>query len=406
MNARSNDTENSVGQPDIRKYKAVASQYDRNHYGTENHSETENKIETTKEKQNFTESCNPTNANSKMTSTSKCKLLQSPKSKVSKETNIDNHNHNDKKVVDLANSNSIKQTKSSSTTEIPNKKSTKKRHPGLTIRIQNSSMSEDPQADTSPVSSEANEFVAALSKELARSPTLHISGIAISRSPGAVPLSPSTVTNTMPSYDVPNRNRSASLAVPSLASHNVSSLRTGSSIKGAAKSCNASPRSPGSKFVYLSHVSSPVAPATTAVTTPSSSPHKGCLHQQQQLLFTFPDVPGGNPGDITKSDEAISLSRELINKPCETSATHALSSVLHVQDSYLSSDDFHEALFLNKKSPNKISSRKRRKSKKKDSCGISANETLPSPTPNEATRNIVDIVSGDDNQKNEVKQNS
>nr|XP_023024193.1 ankyrin repeat and IBR domain-containing protein 1-like [Leptinotarsa decemlineata] len=50
----------------------------------------------------------------------------------------------------------------------------------------------------------------------------------------------------------------------------------------------------------------------------------------------------------------------------KSSTDGALSSVLHVQQSNLSSDDFHEALFLLERSPKTRDSKRRKKSKKKD----------------------------------------
>lgn len=50
----------------------------------------------------------------------------------------------------------------------------------------------------------------------------------------------------------------------------------------------------------------------------------------------------------------------------KSSTDGALSSVLHVQESNLSSDDFHEALFLLERSPKTRDSKRRRKSKKKE----------------------------------------
>jgi hypothetical protein len=54
--------------------------------------------------------------------------------------------------------------------------------------------------------------------------------------------------------------------------------------------------------------------------------------------------------------------------PAATEATdgsNVLSSVLHVHDSYLSSDDFHEAMFL-EKSPKSVKRRKKSRKSSKD----------------------------------------
>lgn len=53
----------------------------------------------------------------------------------------------------------------------------------------------------------------------------------------------------------------------------------------------------------------------------------------------------------------------------KSSTDGALSSVLHVQESNLSSDDFHEALFLLERSPKTRDSKRRKKSKKKEKDG-------------------------------------
>ena len=54
-------------------------------------------------------------------------------------------------------------------------------------------------------------------------------------------------------------------------------------------------------------------------------------------LFTFPPIPSSE--SVVPADSADST-------PVSTRQT--LSSVLHVQDSNLSSDDFHEALFFDR----------------------------------------------------------
>lgn len=60
------------------------------------------------------------------------------------------------------------------------------------------------------------------------------------------------------------------------------------------------------------------------------------------------------------------LNNEFLNRFPKSSTDGALSSVLHVQESNLSSDDFHEALFLLERSPKTRDSKRRKKSKKKD----------------------------------------
>lgn len=109
-------------------------------------------------------------------------------------------------------------------------------------------------------------------------------GVNISRSPGGrKSLSPNVITN--------NRNRSSSLVVPPV-------IRR----KGSAGG------SPGSKSLHLSPLE-----------------HKST--KSHVTLFTFPEP--NNSGNSA-----------------ETSADSGLSSILHVHERYLSSEDFHEALFF------------------------------------------------------------
>lgn len=67
----------------------------------------------------------------------------------------------------------------------------------------------------------------------------------------------------------------------------------------------------------------------------------------------------------SKSANEPERDREMFNFP-KSSTDGALSSVLHVQESNLSSDDFHEALFLLERSPKTRDSKKRKRSKKRD----------------------------------------
>ena len=288
-------------------------------------------------------------------------LVQSPKTNLLLNKNTEVDKRNDIKIAEAINSNF-----SSTIFQVEgNKTNNKKRHPGLTIKIQNSSMVDDTDVGAvSPVSLKTNEFLDALSKELSRSPTLHISGIAISRSPGAAPpLHPTNKNTILPSL---SRNRSASLAVPLATPQTAPLMHIASNVK-VATSCNNSPRSPGTKSLNCSQLS-PNARGSGTSTTPSTSPYTTSSHQQP-LLFTFPDQSRGMPGATatTHTPDNIETSSKGLNKNSRESASaHALSSVLLIQESCLSSDDFHEALFLDKKSPNRTLSKKKRKSKKKD----------------------------------------
>uniref|UniRef100_A0A1B6EFT1 RBR-type E3 ubiquitin transferase n=1 Tax=Clastoptera arizonana TaxID=38151 RepID=A0A1B6EFT1_9HEMI len=75
---------------------------------------------------------------------------------------------------------------------------------------------------------------------------------------------------------------------------------------------------------------------------------------------------GQKQSDNTKSKSASEpeREREMFRFP-KSSTDGALSSVLHIQESNLSSDDFHEALFLLERSPKSNQGSKRRKKSKK-----------------------------------------
>ncbi|XP_063237548.1 uncharacterized protein LOC134539440 [Bacillus rossius redtenbacheri] len=133
-----------------------------------------------------------------------------------------------------------------------------------------------------------------------KSPTLYISGVSISRTPE--PRSPAVVAG--------RQSRSSSLTVPPPA---------------------------------------PSPPGTPAATPPP--------------LASRPASPAPAPAATkAKSASEPEREREMFRFP-KSSTDGALSSVLHVQESNLSSDDFHEALFLLERSP-KGGSRRRKRSKK------------------------------------------
>lgn len=78
----------------------------------------------------------------------------------------------------------------------------------------------------------------------------------------------------------------------------------------------------------------------------------------------------GNLSEAVKSGKSKSASepereREMFRFP-KSSTDGALSSVLHVQESNLSSDDFHEVLFLLERSPKHGSKRKKKSKKERD----------------------------------------
>ena len=274
------------------------------------------------------------------------------------------------------------------------KSTTRRRHPGLTIKIQNSSFVDD-----------TDELSTTLDKELTRSPTLNISGISISRSPGAPPLPASPLAD--PSF-TSNRNRSASLVVPPPTPQTASIMRqVGSNIK-LATSCNTSPRSPGKKSQYFTYLPSPNTTSSATLHTPSSSPYKS-TSLSQNLLFTFPDPPNSTSENnllAAPNSKNVSPSTSSINKGSNSPSTgnhHLLSSVLHVQGRCLSSDDFHEALFLDKKSPNKtMSNKKKRRSKKRDTSSChSGTAKISEQSPSLYTENkITDNIAITDQKEN------
>ena len=212
---------------------------------------------------------------------------------------------------------------SNKVTQSQNKK--RKSH-GLTIKIESPTTGEDSSAGIIE------------SSGIPQSPNIYLSGVSISR--GHTPVSsPGGRHSRSPSLSIPppspvakkNRNRSASLAVP-----------------------------------Y--HKTPPHSPGTRSL-VPTLSPYKT---QPNLSQFTFPQT----------SDPTISHLRL-------SGSTSALSSVLHIQvgkerlkqsqcyifcfqDANLSSDDFHEALFLNKipKTPKKRKRSKKSRSNSKDSKDV------------------------------------
>ena len=207
-----------------------------------------------------------------------------------------------------------------------------KKRPCLTIKIDNSSFIEDSNLADSEL------------KILSKSPTLHISGISICRSPGNDDNNPQASPGSLTCSQ--QRNRSSSLNVPP------PTPQTGCS----ANNLNNPESSPGSRSLHLSR---------------NSSPGGSKLPQQ----FLFPAAP---PLTSNSSGDQGALVDQASPSP--------LSSILHIQENYLSSDDFHEALFL-EKSPK--ASKKRRRSKNKgksknhesstEAEGVQQNAALCSP---------------------------
>lgn len=162
-----------------------------------------------------------------------------------------------------------------------------------------------------------------------KSPTLFISGVSISRTPE--PKSPGIALING------RQSRSSSLSVPvPLASCTLSVSNTSLNNSSAAE---------------------PFTPSLVRSTTPATS--RSGLHQSPG------PSPRKEPASKSKSASEPEREREMFRFP-KSSTDGALSSVLHVQESNLSSDDFHEALFLLERSPKTRDSKRRKKSKKKD----------------------------------------
>ncbi|KAF5274146.1 hypothetical protein FQR65_LT04544 [Abscondita terminalis] len=165
-----------------------------------------------------------------------------------------------------------------------------------------------------------------------KSPTLFISGVSISRTPE--PKSPglSIVSNG-------RQSRSSSLSVP---------------VPLSSCSLNTSSNSLNNSL--------PPEPYTT------SSACSNLTNSRDNLLTSPKHSPSGTfSAENTKSKSASEPEREKeVFRFPKSSTDGALSSVLHVQESNLSSDDFHEALFLLERSPKTRDSKRRKRSKKKE----------------------------------------
>ncbi|CAH2001093.1 unnamed protein product [Acanthoscelides obtectus] len=162
-----------------------------------------------------------------------------------------------------------------------------------------------------------------------KSPTLFISGVSISRTPE--PKSPG-----MSLVQSGRTSRSSSLTVPTSQLSAITGNTSNTSLNTAG--LPPEPMSPS------------LMPATSKgdLRTPPISP-----------------TVQENKDSKSKSASEPEREREMFRFP-KSSTDGALSSVLHVQESNLSSDDFHEALFLLERSPKTRDSKRRKKSKKKD----------------------------------------
>lgn len=181
-----------------------------------------------------------------------------------------------------------------------------------------------------------------------KSPTLFISGVSISRTPEPRPRSPTALAVSAAG----RQSRSSSLTVPAAPS-------PPSSIE-AELSPNLSP-APG-----LSPCLSPCpSGAATAPGSPRTHPHSGT----PSPILSPHTANIQQPATKSKSANEPEREREMFRFP-KSSTDGALSSVLHVQESNLSSDDFHEALFLLERSkaagPNVVAKKRKRSKKERD----------------------------------------
>ncbi|CAG9813540.1 unnamed protein product [Phaedon cochleariae] len=166
-----------------------------------------------------------------------------------------------------------------------------------------------------------------------KSPTLFISGVSISRTPE--PKSPG-----MSLAQGGRTSRSSSLSVPAPLS--TCSLSISSTSLSNSNSLPPEPFTPS-----LVRSTTPMS-SRSNIHTPSTSPSKSTKENGKSKSASEPE-----------------REREMFRFP-KSSTDGALSSVLHVQESNLSSDDFHEALFLLERSPKTRDSKRKKKSKKKE----------------------------------------
>ncbi|XP_066998592.2 uncharacterized protein [Anabrus simplex] len=266
---------------------------------------------------------------------------------------------------------------------------------GLRIRICKS-----PNASSSGVTDSGRQLETDSSNEyesetgIPKSPTLFISGVSISRTPE--PRSPALVVAaaTAAAASVAGRqSRSSSLTVPPpppLAPPLTSTVLTSSSASLNATAATLS-SSPEPQTPLLVKSSTPVnftssctassgnslvitPPPLLPLIPPPSSPVSSTASRSGapspvltpgNSATTVPSSSGPTNQTKSKSASEPEREREMFRFP-KSSTDGALSSVLHIQESNLSSDDFHEALFLLERSPKGSGSSKRRKKSKKE----------------------------------------
>lgn len=232
-----------------------------------------------------------------------------------------------------------------------------------------------------------------------KSPTLFISGVSISRTPE--PRSPAIVTTSSgitTNCSVGRQSRSSSLTVPPpiplapplstaiLGSSSTSLNNTTTTVHSVSPEPQPPLMLKSSSPVNLNSVCATVTNNNVVITPPPlppllPSPGSPVSISSPRSGAPSPILTSGNGSSIgisssttqpsstttTKSKSASEpeREREMFRFP-KSSTDGALSSVLHVQESNLSSDDFHEALFLLERSPKGGggSSKRRKKSKK------------------------------------------
>jgi ankyrin repeat and IBR domain-containing protein 1 len=192
-----------------------------------------------------------------------------------------------------------------------------------------------------------------------RSPTLFISGVSISRTPE--PMSPAVAALAG------RQSRSSSLTVPTGGANSVSPDPNHSPKSPLLLEPGNSPR--GSRSSSLVVPTNVMLSSTSTLSAGSSAPASP----------TSPASPKGAPAlhspKGSKSASEPEREKEMFRFP-KSSTDGNLSSVLLVQESNLSSDDFHEALFL-EKSPK--SSKRRKKSKKDRNKELAAGDAKSTP---------------------------
>lgn len=152
------------------------------------------------------------------------------------------------------------------------------------------------------------------------------------------------------------QSRSSSLSVPAPLSS--------CSLSVSSSSLNNSASLPPEPFTPSLVRSTTPASSRSNVTTPHGSPRSGKDNGKSKSA----SEPEREREMFRLFLYTISsyLNNAFSNRFPKSSTDGALSSVLHVQESNLSSDDFHEALFLLERSPKTRDSKRRKKSKKKD----------------------------------------